>query len=129
MKVLIPLLLGGLFYSLFSGLFLLSYYRLVSRAYKATGMITGFDRSEFFLLRKLFVSLVRFKTRHNTWIERQPDHSVSHELNAFVRQGEVRVYYQEDRPETFVIESGLEVFVNWLVIILTLAGIVWLFCQ
>ncbi|GAB3770352.1 hypothetical protein GCM10028818_07950 [Spirosoma horti] len=92
-------------------------------------MITGFDRSDFFLLRKLFVPLVRFKTRDNTWIEGQPDHSIFHELNYFVRQGAVTVYYQEDKPETFVIKGGLEVFVNWMVIILTLGGIVWLFGQ
>ncbi|GAB3740249.1 hypothetical protein [Spirosoma lituiforme] len=92
-------------------------------------MITGFDRSNFILLRKLFVPLVRFKTRDNTWIEGQPDHSIFHELNCFVRQGAVTVYYQKDKPEKFVIEGGLEVFVNWLVIILTLGGIGWLFSQ
>jgi len=129
MKFLIPLLIGGLFYSIFSGLFLLSYYRLVSGASKASGIITGFDRSNFFILQKLFVPLVRFETRDATWIKGQPEHSLFHELNYFIRHGEVTVYYQEDRPEKFVIESGLEVFINWMIIMLTLGGIVWLFGQ
>ncbi|WP_461066971.1 DUF3592 domain-containing protein [Spirosoma horti] len=129
MKFLIPLLIGGIFSSVLSGLFLVSYYRLVNRANKTIGTITSFDRSDFFILRQLWVPIVRFKTRNNTWIEHQPDHSVFHELNYFSAHREVTVYYQEDTPEKFVIESGLEVFINWLIIILTLGGIVWLFGQ
>jgi hypothetical protein len=129
MKFLIPLLIGGIFSSVLSGLFLVSYYRLVKKANKTIGTITSFDRSDFFVLRQLWVPIVRFKTRTNTWIEHQPDHSVFYELNYFSAQREVTVYYREDTPNQFVIESGLEVFMNWLIIILTLGGIVWLFVQ
>ena len=107
MKFLIPLLIGGIFSSLLSGLFLVSYYRLVHRAHKTTGTIISFDRSDFFPLRQLWVPVVRFKTRTNAWIEHQPDHSLFHELNYFSAHREVTVYYREDTPEKFVIESGL----------------------
>ena len=129
MKFLIPLLIGGILSSIFSGLFLLTYYRLVSRACQTTGLITSFDRSHFFELRQLFVPIVRFKTRDDTWIESQPKHSVFHGLNYFSLHREVRVHYQEDAPANFIIESGLEVLVNWLVTGLTLCGIGWLLLQ
>ncbi len=129
MKFLIPLLIGGIFSSVLSGFFLISYYRLIKRANKTIGTITSFERSDFFTLRQLWVPIVRFKTRTNTWIEHQPEHSVFHELNYFSAHREVRVFYREDTPKQFVIESGLEVFMNWLIIILTLGGIAWLFVQ
>ncbi|AKD53662.1 DUF3592 domain-containing protein [Spirosoma radiotolerans] len=129
MKFLIPLLIGGIFSSIFSILFLYSYYQLVRGANKITGTITSFDRSDFFILRQLWVPIVRFQTRDTSWIERQPDHSLYHELNYFSAHQEVTVYYKEDNPDKFVIESGLEVFINWMIIILTFGGIVWLFAQ
>lgn len=129
MTFLIPLLIGGIFSSIFSILFLYSYYRLVRTATNTTGTITSFDRSDFFPLRQLWVPVVRFRTHDTTWIERQADHSLFHELNYFSTHREVTVYYREDSPEKFVIESGLEVFINWMLIILTLGGIVWLFVQ
>jgi hypothetical protein len=129
MKILIPLLIGGIFSSILSILFLSSYYRLVIKANKTIGTITSFDRSDSFILRQLWVPIVRFQTRNNTWIERQPEHSVFHELNYFSVHRAVRVYYREDNPDQFVIESSLEVFMNWMIIILTLGGIVWLFAR
>lgn len=129
MKILIPLLIGGIFSSVLSILFLCSYYRLVMGANKTMGTITSFDRSDLFILRRIWVPVVRFQTRNNTWVERQPEHSVFHELNYFSAHRSVRVYYRADTPDYFVIESGLEVFMNWMIIILTLGGIVWLFIQ
>ncbi|WP_461069664.1 hypothetical protein [Spirosoma horti] len=126
MKFLIPLLIGGIFSSILSSLFLLSYYRLVRGACKTTGLITSFDRSASFQLRQLFVPIVRFKTGTNTWVESQPKHSIFHELNYFSLHREVRVHYQKESPENFIIESGLEVLINWLLIGLTLCGISWL---
>lgn len=129
MKLLIPLLIGGILSSIFSSLFLLSYYRLVSGACQTTGLITSFVRSHFFQLRQLFVPTVRFKTRNNTWIESQPKHSVFNELNYFSLHREVRVHYQENAPANFIIESRLEVIINWLIIGFTLCGIGWLVLQ
>lgn len=97
MKNLIPLLIGGIFSSVLSILFLSSYYRLVIKANKTIGTITSFDRSDLFILRQLWVPIVRFQTRNNTWIERQPEHSVFHELNYFSAYRAVRVYYREDK--------------------------------
>ncbi len=130
MQIFIPLLVIGAYCSIFSGLFLYFYYRLVRAANKTTGKIISFDRSNYIILREILVPIVRFKKHDSSWIESQPEYSFFHELNNFVHDADVTVYYQEDKPEKFIIESKIEVFVNWMIIALTFWGIVWvLFMQ
>lgn len=127
MRVFIPLLLIGVLYSIHAGFFLAFYHRLKRAGNKTTGTIVSFDRSNFIIFREILVPVVRFKMQNSSLVEGQPDYTYFHEFNGFVRQGEVTVYYQEDNPKIFVIEGKPEILINWIIIAVTLIGVVWLF--
>ncbi len=123
----ILLVWAGIISSVPAGLFLFFYYQLIRTANQTTGKIVSFDRSNFMIFREILVPIVRFKTQDDSFIEGQPEYSLFHEMNGFVRNSNVTVYYLPDRPENFVIACKTEVVVNWVVLAVTGCLIVGLF--
>ncbi len=127
MKTYILITLVGIFFLVPAALFLSIYYQLVRASTQTTGEIVSFDRSNFTAFRNILVPIIRFKAQDGSLIEGQPEYSFFHELNGFVRNSNVTVYYQPDNPESSVIACQTEVVINWIVIGVTVCLISWSF--
>ena len=129
MKLVIPLVIAGVFYSMLCAFYLYDYYRLLQSGRRTVGIVVSFDQVSTLFFRSFIVPVVRFDDETNSSIEKSPQYSVFNQLYSLQRHSPVTIYYQKDKPDFFIIDNRIEPVMSWLVIAATLGAILYLFTQ
>jgi hypothetical protein len=112
-----------LIFSIPSVLFLLDYRRLVRHGTQTSGEVVDYEIRIFMFDRAIRVPKISFHTNTGKTVTMRPAHTYFAGLHWYPLNSFVKTYYQNDKPERFVIRNAAEVIANCLIVLFAIGAI------